>query len=754
MQARYTLPLLTLLALPAAAQHDPVQKYEGKIGRTVAETRQWWPQRTRAQKGAPNVVWILLDDVGYGAISTFGGLIRTPTLDSLANQGLRYTNFHTTAICSPTRAALLTGRNSHSVHMGLFPNTAIGTPGYDGYMPFEKATAAEILRENGYNTYAVGKWHLTPPSDQTAAGPFNRWPTGRGFDHYYGFLGGATDQWHPLLWEDTRKVEPEADGRHFTTRITDKAISYIAEQKAVSAEKPFFLYYATGAGHSPHHVAKEWTEPYKGLFDGGWDAYREKVLARQISLGVVPKGTTLPPRNPGIKAWDSLPADEKKLYARFMENYAGFLTHTDYEIGRLVQYLHKIGQLDNTLIFISVGDNGASKEGTFVGIVNGNTPGQSEEERLRRNIENIDLIGTEASQPNYPLGWAMAANTPFRYWKQDANSEGGTHNPLIVFYPKGIQEKGGIRTQYSHIIDVLPTTLELTGAKVPSLLNGYPQERIEGTSLAYSLNNTALASRHTVQHYEIRGSRSIYKDGWKAGTLHKSGDDFAGDKWELYHLSEDFNELHDLASQHPDKLKELRELFDSEADKYNIYPLKDGSEKDLDFSHLYQRDGATRTVLYPEAPQVFGIASPLPVHKSYTITAETELSKGTQGVILAVGGRFNGLSLFVQDGKLQVAHATGQKKYLLASARPVQPGKATVRLVVNYQNAKGPEDPAGTQQLFVNDVKVAEGPIVKAQAAIRSTDEINVGRDLVTQVSDRYKGPFPFTGKIERIVIE
>ncbi|HEY9006765.1 MAG TPA: arylsulfatase [Ohtaekwangia sp.] len=736
------------------AQHDPVQPYKGKAGRNLNETQQWWPEKTKAPQDAPNVVWILLDDVGFGAISTFGGLIKTPTLDSLANNGLRYTNFHTTAICSPTRAALLTGRNSHSVHMGLFPNTAIGAPGYDGYMPFEKATIAEILRENGYNTYAVGKWHLTPPSDATALGPFNRWPTGRGFDHYYGFLGGSTDQWHPTVWEDTRKAEPAADGKHFNTRIADKAIGYIAEQKSVDASKPFFLYFAPGAGHAPHQVAKEWSDKYKGKFDGGWDKYREEVLARQIALGVVPKGTVLPPRNPGIKDWNTLSADEKKLYARFMEVYAGFVSQTDYEISRVINFIKKTGQLDNTLIIVSVGDNGASKEGTFVGVVNTNDPSQTEEQRLQQNIADINLIGTEASRPNYPLGWAMAANTPFKYWKQDANSEGGTRNPLIVFYPKGIKEKGGIRNQYAHLIDILPTTIELTGARIPSIINGYRQEPIEGTSLAFSLNNPQSPSRHIIQHYEIMGSRAIYKDGWKAGTLHKKGEDFSQDKWELYNLNEDFNERFDLAEKNPEKLKELRDLFDSEAVKYNIYPLKDGTEKQLDYSILYQRNKINKTIFYPEASEVFGISSPIIPYRSYTITANAEIGKGSEGVLFALGGRFGGVSLFIKDGKLQAANNTGAKLTHLVSNKAVPVGNVTLKYVLTYKEAKEPNDPAGTQELYINDVKVAEAPIVKAQANIRATDEINVGKDYITQVSDRYKGPFAFTGKVNRVMVE
>ncbi|MBY0427292.1 MAG: arylsulfatase, partial [Cytophagales bacterium] len=528
---------------------------------------------------------------------------------------------HTTAICSPTRAALLTGRNSHSVHMGLFPNSgAIGTPGYDGYMPFEKATVAEILRENGYNTYHLGKWHLTPPADLTPAGPFNRWPTGRGFDHSYGFVWGSTDQYHPQIWEDNNKIDIEPNKKHVTTLLTDKAIKYVAEQKTVAPDKPFFIYYATGAGHAPHQVDKVWIDKYKGKFDKGWDWYREEVLARQIKLGVVPKGTVLPERHPSLKAWESLSADEKKLYARVMEVYAGFVSHTDYEIGRLISYLKQINQFENTLIVVSVGDNGASKEGTFVGYINGHNLDWTDEQRLADNIKQIDALGTEKSRPNYPLGWAQATNTPFKHWKQDANSEGGTHNPLIFSWAKGIKDKGGIRNQYTHLIDILPTTIDLTGVKVPTVINGYPQEPIEGTSLAYTIENPNSPSRHTVQHYEIMGSRSIYKDGWKAGTLHKKGEDFSKDVWELYKVDEDINERNDLAAKYPEKLKELQELFDAQAWKYNVYPLKDEVVRAVvPITHVENRNKIT---ILPGAEQVFEALAPRLANRSFNLVAD------------------------------------------------------------------------------------------------------------------------------------
>ncbi|MDB5258781.1 MAG: hypothetical protein JWM14_3476, partial [Chitinophagaceae bacterium] len=564
------------------AQHSPTPPFQGKIGKTLADTKESRPHtQPKAPQDAPNVIWILIDDVGYGASTAFGGLIETPTIDRLAKEGLRYTNFHTAAYCAPTRAALLTGRNTHSVHFGFFASTSYDTPGYDGYLPFEKATAAEILRENGYNTFAVGKYHLTHPSDATQAGPFNRWPTGRGFDHYYGFPpeGAATDQWYPTLYRDTQREPEDPQGRHVNELLSNQAIEFISNQKAAAPDKPFFLYYAPGAAHAPHQVSQQWIDKYKGKFDGGWDQYKETVLKNQIAQGLVPAGTKLPPANIGQKAWDQLSADEKKVYLRHMEVYAGFLSQTDYEIGRIVQFIESIGQLDNTLIAVMIGDNGAeggAKEfGKFITL----NPNDAREKSLAEEVKNLDKLGTEASSALYPDGWAAATNTPFRFYKSYGNYEGGTHDPLILFYPKKIKDKGGVRNQYSYINDILPTTVELTGVRVPTVINGYAQEPIEGTSLAYTIEtqNKNLPERHTIQYNEMTGAYSIYKDGWKASFPHDRAKRIpkSEERWYLYHIKEDFNEINDLSAQYPDKLKELADAFDAEAWKYNVYPLKD-----------------------------------------------------------------------------------------------------------------------------------------------------------------------------------
>jgi arylsulfatase A-like enzyme len=579
-----TSTLIIAMSARPSLHAQEAQPYQGVVGRTLAESKEWWPEPAKAPAGAPNVVWILIDDVGFGAAGTFGGLINTPTFDSLAANGLRYTNFHTTAICAPTRSALLTGRNSSSVHEAGFSHTVLsaGFPGWDGRIPSSAGTIAEILRDNGYNTFAVGKYGVTPDEEATDAGPFDHWPTGMGFDHFFGFLGSQTDQYHPDLVEDQAHVRP--DGRHLSDQITDKAIFYIDRQKKAAPDKPFFLYYAPGATHAPHQVDKYWSDLYKGKFDEGWDVYREKVFERQKQLGVIPADAKLPDRNPNIKAWASLSPEEKKLYARFMEVYAGYLTYTDFEIGRLVNHLKEIGQLDNTLIFISIGDNGASKEGTLNGNIDQGFAAKpsTEEENINYNLNKIGEIGTPAAtNGNYPLGWAQACDTPFKFWKQDANSEGGTHNPLIVFWPKGIKDKGGIRTQYSHVIDILPTTLDLVGIKSPDEIRNVRQQPIEGTSLAYSIDNANAPSRHTVQYYYIFGSRSIYDHGWKAELAYPnspitgnaaSKQPFDENAWELYNLNDDPTERIDLAEQYPEKLAELKAEFEEQAKAHNLYP--------------------------------------------------------------------------------------------------------------------------------------------------------------------------------------
>lgn len=598
LRGALALGLLLGAAGPAVgAETAQPQAWKGTIRKSAKDSTPYRIEYAKqAPKGAPNVVWVLLDDVGYGASSAFGGLVRTPTLEKLASRGLRYTNFHTAGICSPTRAALLTGRNHNAVGMGLFPHVSLSGdfPGYHAHLQPRDGTIAEVLRENGYATYQVGKWHLTPDAETRDVGPFDRWPSGKGFDHNFGFLGGMTDQYAPDLVEGNEHVK--GDGRHLSEQLADKAIAYLRKQKVAAPEKPFFLYFAPGATHAPHQVDREWSDRYKGRFDAGWDAYRAEVFENQKRLGVVPANATLPARDPGVKPWKDLPPEEQRLFARFMEVYAGFFEHVDAQIGRIVAYLEESGQLENTAIFVVVGDNGGSKEGTEYGAVDllpfWDEAGLTRAQHRQRILAAYDRIGGRDGSlyANYPLGWAQAANTPFRLWKSDANAEGATHNPLIVHYPKVIRE-AGLREQFGHVIDLFPTALELAGLRQPETLRGIAQTPLHGTSLAYSIADARAPARHTQQYFNILGNRAIYKDGWKASAAHHPNttefltyldeprrlpqNDPDAEVWELYDLRTDFNEQHDLAKQHPERLKELKALFEADAARYGVYPLID-----------------------------------------------------------------------------------------------------------------------------------------------------------------------------------
>jgi arylsulfatase len=745
-----------LLSGSAVAQYSPTPAFEGKIGKTLADTKESLPKtQPVAPEGAPNVVWILIDDIGYGAASAFGGLIETPTLDRLANQGLRFTNWHTCAFSAPTRAALLTGRNQHSVHFGFFANSSYGTPGYDGYLPFEKATIAEILRENGYNTFAIGKYHVTHSADASQAGPFNRWPTGRGFDHYFGYSpdSGADDQWHPTLYRDTQREPEDPQGRHVNELFANEAIRYIADQKSAAPDKPFFLYFSTGSGHVPHHVHKEWIDKYKGKFDKGWDWYREETLARQKQLGVVPANTPLAPRNPDVKPWEDLTSDEKKLFTRHVETYAGFISQTDYEIGRVIRFIEELGQLDNTLIAVMIGDNGAEGSGKALGRFLPNAPGATREQIVEKAVRNLDLLGTEYSYPNYPDGWAAATNTPFRYYKGYATYEGGTHDPLILFYPKKIKDKGGIRHQYSYVSDILPTTVELAGAKTPTVINGYPQEPVEGVSLVYAIapENKNLPERHTVQYHEMVGSYAIYKDGWKASFPSRIDryDRLPQDekKWHLYHVKEDFNELDDLADKYPDKIKELIDVFDSEAWKYNVYPLKEQWETTNRSIHDNDRQVSIYTFGRPYA-EVNGFRFSV---GSYAVTAYTEIPKaGAEGVLFSSGnGTTSGVSLYVKNRKPVFAYNAEGQLIELTSNKTIPEGDVIVKAEVIYSGEKGTDK---TVTLYVNGEKVGTKEI--GRIANAGGNLLQAGRNFGTPVSPAYKSPYIFTGNLKKVVVD
>ncbi|MBO9150837.1 arylsulfatase [Chitinophaga sp. GCM10012297] len=762
------LLLLAMLgSFTASAQNGGGTEFKGKIGKTVEESVEWWPAKKKAPANAPNVIVLLIDDAGYGTSSAFGGLMQTPMLDSLANKGLRYTNFHTTGVCSPTRAALLTGRNHHSVHMGHLNYASLGYPGYDAVMPADKATVTEILKENNYNNYIVGKYHVAPVNEITSVGPFDRWPLGRGFDHFYGWHLGHTDQYYPNLYDDNQVAVPDNSGKHVTTLLADKAIKYIANQKSIAPENPFFLYFSVGAIHSPHQVDKKWSDLYKGKFDKGWDWYREEVFARQKKLGILPANAVLPDRDPTVAPWESLSPEAKKVYARYMEIYAGFMTHTDYEFSRVIHYLQETGHFGNTLVIAIIGDNGSS-HGPKHGALNGYVSRQDDDKQVAEAAKNLSKFGTEHSFMDAPAGWTQATNTPFRLWKTDANAEGGTRNPLIVYYPEKIKEQGGIRNQYGHVTDITPTILDFAGANVPETIKGVKQQPFEGTSLVYSANDAAAPDRHTVQYYELRGKRAIYKDGWKASVFHEAGTKFEDDVWELYDLKNDFNERIDVAKQHPQKLKELQALFDAEAQKYNVYPLVDATQGRGAAGRQRSAFTADRIVLYPGVDQLLTMSGPQFQGESFSITAEVNIrSAQDEGVLFATGSEFEGLSLFVKDGKFQVAHNTGSIVKHLESPANLAPGKHQLRFELHYtgkggpvgHGVKPPQKPdvdGGTEAIYIDGVKVGERTIKESEARYIGfyKDAIDVGQDLNSPVTGRYQTPFKFTGDLKNVTIE
>jgi arylsulfatase len=736
-----------LASSPLSAQYSPNAPFKGKIGKTVEDTKTDYPEHNPvARLGAPNVVWILLDDTGFGVSSSFGGLVETPNMDALAENGLRFNNFHTASISAATRAALLTGRNHHSSHMGRFNDDKFGTPGYDTYLPMENGTIAEVLRENGYATFCVGKYNVIPVVDGSNAGPFNRWPTGRGFDHYYGFnpASGSGDQWHPLIYRDTHREPEDPEGRVAIRRLADEAINYIAELRAASADKPFFLYFAPSTAHTPFHVTKEWVDMYRGRFDSGWADYSRRTLENQLRMGIVPEGTELPIPNLNVEDWDSLPERERQLYARQMETFAGFMTETDHEIGRLIDFLRRIGELDNTLIMIALGDNGPSGEGDRTG--GREMSPKKEKEYINSELAMLDHYGDENTWPFYPTGWAQACATPFRYYKKWADYEGGTHDGLIVHYPAGNLEKGGIRTQYTHVVDMLPTTVEMTGSSMPKVINGYKQTELEGVSFAYAINapDNNVPDRKKIQYYEMNSSYALYKDGWKVqfpnGAVNKQVRPFYPDtEVHLYNLKEDFNEAHDLAAENPAKVKQMLKEFDKLARKYNVYPLKNGKAADPAYPAVTRThyDVYTGSRSWAEYPYFDGTGG-----SPYTITVYIdECGKSPEGVLAAQ----RGWALYVLDG--YPVYATNDGKKLVAGKR-LPEGAAVVKAVVTHPDNKS------TVSLFVDDVPAGSIELGKKINVAPKSNALNIGRNWGAAVNSDFKSPFYFTGSIFKVCID
>ena len=722
--------------------------------------------QVKAPEGAPNVLIVLIDDMGFGMSSAFGGPVRMPTVEQLADQGLRYNQFHTTALCSPTRTALLSGRNHHMNNMGSITETATAFPGNTGQRPNNVAPLAEMLRLNGYSTGFFGKNHETAAWEVSPSGPTDRWPTRSGFDKFYGFIGGETNQWAPLLYDGLSQVEiPKDPAYHFMTDMTNQAIDWMRYQKALTPDKPFFLYFAPGATHAPHHVPKDWIAKYKGKFDQGWDKLREETLARQIKLGVVPPDTKLAPKPEAIKDWDKLSADEKKLFARQMEIFAGFGEYADTEIGRLVQAVGDMGQLDNTLIFYVVGDNGSSAEGGMNGMFNEYTYFNGVHETVQDILKHYDELGGPKTYAHMAAGWAVAGDTPFTWTKQVASNFGGTRNGLVVHWPKGIQAKGEVRSQFHHVIDITPTVLEAAHLPEPKSVNGTVQEPIEGVSMAYSFADTKAESRHKTQYFEIFGNRGIYADGWFAGTVHKAPWEpkprakLTEDRWELYDIRKDFSLAQDLSAQNPQKLKELQDLFIKEAVKNQVLPIDDRFLERVNGKLVGRPDllaGRSSLSLYPSMKGMSENVFINLKNASYSITAELDApKKGAKGVILAQGGRFGGWSLYLDKaGKPTYTYNfLGLQRFTVAAPKPLPPGKANLRFEFVYDG--GGFGKGGIGKLFVNDKPVAEGRIERTEPFIFSADETaDVGEDDATPVTEDYKErDNAFTGKIQKVTV-
>lgn len=745
----------------------PEPKFEGTIGTTYLNSKGAWPKLPSPPSGAPNVVIILLDDVGFGQVSTFGGPVPTPNLDKLAAQGLRYNSFHTTAICGPSRAALITGRNHHNAASGFLAEWATGYPSYNNMMPRSTATIGSILKYNGYGTSWFGKNHNTPDWESSVAGPFDRWPNGMGFDHFYGFIGGETHQYYPVIFENTTPVEPNKSpeqGYHFMTDMTDKAIDWLRYSKSVAPQKPLLLYFAPGAAHAPHHAPKEWREKFKGQFDAGWDKVREETYQRQLKMGIIPASTKLTPRPEWVKPWDSLSADEKRLYARFMENFAGFLSFTDAECGRLLDAIRELPDADNTLIFFIVGDNGASSEGGMTGTVNEVMNLNGVASRLEDNLKMIDEIGGPHTEPHYPLGWAWAGNTPFQWVKQVASHLGGTRNPMVVSWPARIKDVGGVRNQFTHLIDIVPTILDVANLPAPKTIDGIEQKPMDGVSIASTFGDAKAKPVRQRQYFEVFTNRAIYDNGWIAVAQHTFPwrQDYApahweNDKWELYNLAEDFSEANDLAKQNPKKLAELKSLFDQEAKRNNVYPLDDrgaGRLAEPKPSPGGADPNRTKFTYYAGASRLPETASPNTKNRSHRINAVVEMpEKGGEGVIVAVGGASAGFSLYVQDGKLVYHYNWFERERTnLVSDTALPPGKSTVTMEFQYDG--GGLGKGGTAIIGINGKEVGRAKIANTVAGRFGIDTFGVGLDTGSPVANTYQPPFAFNGRIERVDIE
>jgi arylsulfatase A-like enzyme len=739
--------------------------FQGMIDNTYKTSKSDFPQPVAPPEGAPNVLIVLIDDLGFAGTSPYGGLIPTSNIDAAAGRGLIYNEVHNTALCSPTRAALLSGRNHHQLGMGGITEGATGFPGYDSVWGQENGSIAEVLRYHGYSTAAFGKWHNTPDWETSAAGPFFRWPTGKGFDYFYGFQGGETSQYNPQLFQNTRAVEPAKtpeQGYTLNEDLADHAVDWLREQQSIAPDKPWFAYYAPGAMHAPHHVPKPYIERFRGKFDMGWDKYRELVFANQRKLGVVPQNAKLSERPEELPSWDSLSADQKRLFARQMEVFAGFMVQTDEQVGRVLEAVRQSPHGDNTLIFLILGDNGCSAEGGLNGTLNNMATQNGFPDDVATMLKSIDEIGGPKHENHFSVGWAWALDTPFQWTKQIASHFGGTRSGFLISWPARIKAKRELRSQWHHVIDVAPTIYEAVGIEMPDSVNGIKQVPLAGVSMAYTFDDAKAPSRRTTQYFEIMGNRAIYQNGWIAAARHgvpwvligKKGD-FENDKWELYDLANDFSEARDVASLNPDKLKELQALFEAEAKKYNVYPLDDRfAERGVVADRPSVTRGRTEFVYLPGTVRVPEGTAPNVKARSHRITAEFEIPKGeASGVIVAAGGS-GGYSLFVKDGRLMYENNFfGKERDLIKSKQKLPTGKVTA--VFDYMHEATTYGGGGTGRLFVNGAPVGEAKFAHVPPARYSaTETFDVGMDLGEAVSNQYKSPYRFTGNLKQVKIE
>jgi arylsulfatase len=754
------------------------ESFPGVIGRTAEESSPAWPATERAKEGAPNVLFIVLDDTGFGQLGCFGSPIETPHFDRIAADGLRYNNMHTTALCSPSRSCIVTGRNHHANGMACITELATGYPGYDGVMPFENGMLSEMLVEQGYSTFMVGKWHLTPSNQESAAGPYDRWPLGRGFQRFYGFLGGDTSQWYPDLVYDNHQVEPPKkpeEGYHLSEDLVDKAVSFIADTRQTDPEKPFYLHLCFGATHAPHHVAKEWADKYEGVFDEGWDAYRETTFARQKELGILPADAQLSRHDPDVPDWDSLDDSARRLYSRMMEVFAGFLSHTDHQVGRLLDFLETQGELENTLVMV-ISDNGASAEGGPTGTTNEAQFFNNAPEPIEASLELIDELGGPRHFNHYPWGWTWAGNTPFRRWKRETY-RGGSTDPFIISWPRGIKAKGEVRTHYAHMIDMVPTALDLLGMEPPATIRGVTQSPLHGVSFAHTLDDPTAETRHHTQYFEMLGHRAIDHDGWRAvcpwpGPSFTEagkgvGEPISADTltrldaegWELYHVAEDPAETRNLAAGNRDRLIAMIGTWYVEAGKYQVMPI-DGSglARMVGEKPLIARPRDSYTYL-PNTQSVPNFAAPKVLNRPHSITADVDIpADGAEGVLLSQGTAAGGYSFFVKDGKLRYVHNyVGRQLLGVQSEVAVPAGKHELRF--EFEPTGKPDMPngkgaPGRLQLYIDGSMVGNAEAAVTTPFMFNPGALTCGANPGSPVTPDYEGPFAFTGTLHRVTLD